>query len=215
MRRAAYGHCSEHPGSTATGPSGLLSGAAPKTDSVGEGTPDDIVRSVVIRRRNHSAPIRLELEPPRPPGRGEPDRSDFAPRDHAAGHGAGTERSGHRHDHLRPDPQRDGAGATPRRARSRVGRSSSPKGLRTDLGGARVRAVLDLARPTRIGHGRKRRSASSPKRPGSTLNSSLAKRARPTAWPSTTSSSAPSRPTTTSIRSTSSGPASSPSTPSI
>src|SRR5215210_7542680 len=51
MRRAAYGHCSEHPGSTATGPSGLFSGTAPVTDSVGESTPDDIVRSVVIRRR--------------------------------------------------------------------------------------------------------------------------------------------------------------------
>src|SRR5918995_7184895 len=52
MRHAAYGHCSEYPGSTATGPSGFLLGAAPNTDSVGEGTPDDIVRSVVIRRRN-------------------------------------------------------------------------------------------------------------------------------------------------------------------
>ena len=51
MRRAAFDHCSEHPGSTATGPSGFLSGAAPKIDSVGEGTPDDIVRSVVSRRR--------------------------------------------------------------------------------------------------------------------------------------------------------------------
>src|SRR5215208_5807409 len=39
------------PGSTATGPS-TLSGAAPQTDSVGEGTPSVIVRPVVIRRRN-------------------------------------------------------------------------------------------------------------------------------------------------------------------
>src|SRR3954468_7544307 len=51
MRRAAYGHCSEHPGSTATGPNGLLYGKAPKTYSAGERTPGGIVRSVVIRRR--------------------------------------------------------------------------------------------------------------------------------------------------------------------
>src|SRR5215217_5375540 len=51
MRRAAYGHCREHPESTATGPSGFLPGAAANCDSVGEGTLDDIIRPVVIRRR--------------------------------------------------------------------------------------------------------------------------------------------------------------------
>src|SRR5215207_9745311 len=52
MRRAAYGQCSEHPGSTATGPSGPLSGTVPKNDSEGRRTPDEIVRSDVIQRRN-------------------------------------------------------------------------------------------------------------------------------------------------------------------
>ena len=91
-----------------------------------------------------------------------------------------------------------------------------PEGLRTDLAGApgSRRARRPSANPDRpvagSGAGQVQRSDRD-RRP----SSSRVKRARPTAWRSITSSLAPSRPTTTSIRSTSSGRASWPSTPSI
>src|SRR5918995_2475268 len=63
MRRAAYGRCSEHPGSTATSASGLLSDAAPKPDSVVVGTLDDVVWPVVVRRGNHVPRCDSSLSP--------------------------------------------------------------------------------------------------------------------------------------------------------
>src|SRR5215210_7092663 len=141
MRRAAYGHCSEHPGSTATGPSGLFSGTAPVTDSVGESTPDDIVRSVVIRRRyqvpqydSSSSPLgRLVAESLT----GQISRREIMRRGMALGLSApiiGMIISAQTRNAMAQE-------ATP--AGQEPGWSIVvPEGLRTDLNGARVRAVI-------------------------------------------------------------------------
>ena len=89
-----------------------------------------------------------------------------------------------------------------------------PAGLRTDLAGATISAVLSTATARTI-PGSKPRMPSSPRPPGSPSIRSTVNNRRPTASRSTTSNSARSRATTTSTRSTSSGRASSPSTPSI
>src|SRR5215216_2296409 len=141
MRRAAYGHCSNYPGSTATGPSGFLSGAAPKTDSVGEGAPDDIVRPVVIRRRKQvphydssSSPLgRLVAESLT----GQISRREIMRRGMALGLSApvvGMIISAQ----TRNAMAQDASPAAGEMTTSIV----VPEGLRTDLGGSRVRAVL-------------------------------------------------------------------------
>jgi trehalose/maltose transport system substrate-binding protein len=142
MRRAAFDHCSEHPGSTATGPSGFLSGAAPKIDSVGEGTPDDIVRSVVSRRRKQvphydssSSPLgRLVAESLT----GQITRREIMRRGMALGLSAPV---------IGMIISAQTRSVTAQNASPAAGREPGwsivvPEGLRTDLGGARVRAVL-------------------------------------------------------------------------
>src|SRR5918998_5746215 len=144
MRRAAYGHCSEHPGSTATGPSGLLSGAAPNTDSVGNCAPGDIVRSVVIRRRNtvpqhdsSSSPLgRLVAESLT----GQISRREIMRRGMALGLSApviGMIISAQ----TRSAMAQDASPAAGEMTTTIV----VPEGLRTDLAGSRVRAVLAAA----------------------------------------------------------------------
>src|SRR5215218_3211801 len=149
MRHAAYGHCSEYPGSTATGPSGFLSGAAPKSDSVGEGTLDDTIRPVVIRRRKQVPQYDSSTSPL---GRlvtesltGRITRREIMRRGTALGLSAPvigmilSVRS-------RSALAQDAAPAAQEPGWSIV----VPEGLRTDLAGQRVRAVLtDAAQPDR------------------------------------------------------------------
>src|SRR5215217_4719917 len=141
MRRAAYDHCSEHPESTVTGPSGFLSGAAPKNDSVGESAPDTMVRPAVVRRRKHvpqydssSSPLgRLVAESLT----GQISRREIMRRGMALGLSApviGMIISAQTRNAMAQD-------ATPEA--QEVGWSIVvPEGLRTDLAGARIRAVL-------------------------------------------------------------------------
>jgi trehalose/maltose transport system substrate-binding protein len=128
------------PGSTATGPS-TLSGAAPQTDSVGEGTPSVIVRPVVIRRRNHvpqydssSSPLgRLVAESLT----GQISRREIMRRGMALGLSAPVIAM------IISAQSRSALAQEGTPAGQEVGWSIVvPEGLRTDLAGARVRAVL-------------------------------------------------------------------------
>jgi trehalose/maltose transport system substrate-binding protein len=127
----------------ATGPS-EFSGAAPKADSVGEGTPGDIARLVVIRRRNQvpqydssSSPLgRLVAESLT----GQISRREIMRRGMALGLSApvigmiiSAQTRGVMAQEATPEGQEPGWSIV------------IPEGLRTDLAGARVRAVLTSA----------------------------------------------------------------------